>query len=170
MLRGESVHGLGGRRLRLPEPGEPDTARLCGGGEVCRNPGAGVGELCTPGCFAGAEGGFELHPVRAAAWACCGTGRRCRRGVFPLLRQGRWRSLEEVTPRSNYPPDTDFHEAVEARGKKLGEKALPPCSSVFRGLVRPSEAFCQRSVSLPRFLLIVPEKRCEGFSLLLLLI
>ena len=60
-------------------------------------------------CFAGAEGGFELHPVRAAAWACCGTGRRCRRGVFPRrLRQGRGGSLEEVTPRSTYPPDTDF--------------------------------------------------------------
>ena len=32
MLRGESVCDLGGRRLRLPEPGGPDTARLCGRG------------------------------------------------------------------------------------------------------------------------------------------
>ena len=36
MLRGESVHGLGGRRLRLPEPGGPDTARLYGGGEALK--------------------------------------------------------------------------------------------------------------------------------------
>ena len=119
-LRGEACATLGDGGSGCRKPVFCRTRRVCTGeGEVCRNPGAGVGELCTPGCFAGAEGDFELRPVRAAAWACCGTGPRCRRGVFPrLLRQGRGGSLEEVTPRSTYPPDTDFHEAVEARGKK----------------------------------------------------
>ena len=72
-LRGEACATLGDGGSGCRKPVFCRTRRVCTGeGEVCRNPGAGVGELCTPGCFAGAEGGLScvrfvrLHGTAAA--------------------------------------------------------------------------------------------------------